>query len=284
MIKHKHLILMVLIGVFLQACDKISDKNNIVEDQKEKSSDFVPPMGPYGLPYSVGRFGGKSVNLGEEVSADYEVCPVWEWSKTELECRPKPKRNYDSIINFMTFKIRYTDGALLVTYIKAPQAAALQKEYLVQNLNSDNPWVTVFAYAGNRYLKDGNMQVLLERYVRSNLQNNENPDKYYLDIYIKTDQIQNGLQKYIPHPKWIFNSGYKNTKDLYIYVDKSQSSRTTIIHCRNHPLTKICEQSFIMEPDMKVFVQASFSRNHLKDWRLIQEKVKKNILSFVVKK
>lgn len=48
-------------------------------------------MGPYGLPYRVGNLGGKPVNLSEGVSADYELCPVWEWSKAESECKPRPK-------------------------------------------------------------------------------------------------------------------------------------------------------------------------------------------------
>lgn len=58
---------MVLNGIFLQACDLSTDKTQKVEIE-EKSSDFIPPMGPYGLPYRVGNLGGKPVNLSEGVS------------------------------------------------------------------------------------------------------------------------------------------------------------------------------------------------------------------------
>jgi len=49
-INHKSLIVIVLNGIFLQACDLSTDKTQKVEIE-EKASDFTPPMGPYGLPY-----------------------------------------------------------------------------------------------------------------------------------------------------------------------------------------------------------------------------------------
>jgi len=276
-------ILIMLNVIFLQGCDLDVDKLTVEKIKKNNSIDFKPPMGPYGLPYRAGNLGGKAVNLGEGVSADYEECPIWEWGKVEPECKTGLKRNYDSLLSFITFKMRYTDGRLLVTYIKAPQAETLKKEYKIQNSLPDTPWVNVFAYAANRYVKDGDMWALLDSVVHKKPSTDSSGHLNYIYVYTKTDQFEYGLQKYIPDQKWIAQYGYKDTKDLYVFVDKRDSRRITIIYCRNHYLNQICEQSFIMEPEMRVFVEASFSKNNLKDWMKIQHKAKEMILSFTVK-
>ncbi|WP_162904030.1 hypothetical protein [Acinetobacter sp. WCHA55] len=281
-INHKILIVMLLNGIFLQACDLSTDKTPKVEVE-EKSSDFTPPMGPYGLPYRVGNFGGKPVNLGEGVSADYELCPVWEWSKAEPECKPRPKRNYDSVINFIAFEIRYTDETLLVTYVKAPQAKTLSKEYKIQKSLPDTPWVKVFAYAGNRYVKDGDMKGLLDRTVNNKPFTSSSGRLSYREVYKKTDQLNYGLEKYIPDPKWISKYGYEETDDLYVSVEKNKNEDISMINCSNHPLLQKCTLKFILEPELKVHVDASFSKKHLKDWKEIQQSVKAMILSFTVK-
>lgn len=281
-INHKSLIVIVLNGIFLQACDLSTDKTQKVEIE-EKSSDFTPPMGPYGLPYRVGNLGGKPVNLSEGVSADYELCPVWEWSKAEPECKPRPKRNYDSVINFIAFEIRYTDETLLVTYVKAPQAKTLDKEYRIQDASPDTPWVDVFAYAGNKYVKDGDMRALLDRTVNNKPSDSQSGGLNYIRVYKKTDQLNYGLEKYIPDQKWISQYGYEDTDDLYVSVEKNKNEDISMINCSNHPSSiQKCTLRFILEPELKVQVDASFSKKHLKDWREIQQSVKAMILSLTV--
>ena len=75
--------------------------------------------------------------------------------------------DYLTAINFIAFEIRYTDETLLVTYVKAPHAKTLSREYKIQKSLPDTPWVNVFAYAGNRYVKDGDMRALLDRTVNN---------------------------------------------------------------------------------------------------------------------
>lgn len=105
----------------------------------------------------------------------------------------------------------------------------------------------------------------------------------YNDVYIKTDEFAYGLERYIPHPKWIRQSGYEETTDVYIHKN-ADGKIDTLIRCDNIsvPMGRDCEQDFLLNPTLKVKLIASFQRVHLQDWELIQQQAKTLLNSFFV--
>ena len=149
--------------------------------------------------------------------------------------------------------------------------------------HQDTPWVNVFAYAGNRYVKDGDMRALLDRIINNKPLTSPSGGLNYIRVYKKTDHLNYGLEKYIPDQKWISQYGYEDTDDLYVSMEKNKNEDISMINCSNHPSSiQKCTLRFILEPELKVQVDASFSKKHLKDWREIQQSVKAMILSFTV--
>lgn len=74
------------------------------------------------------------------------------------------KSNYDSILNFITFEMRYIYGALLVTYQCTSNNSSNQRIDAQHSLPS-NPWFKVFSYVGERIFKRLNSHGIL-RFIR----------------------------------------------------------------------------------------------------------------------
>lgn len=273
----------ILASIFiLIGCSPPTPSPEKPKQQTTVESEFKPPMGPWGLPYRVGNLGGKPVNLDGQLARyiNYEVCPVWVWDKAEPECKKKQKRTYDSVIESFSFEMRYTDGLLMVRYYKAPQYS--EEQYNAERNLIDSPWVTVGVNAGKMYVKDGDMDALLQRTLDEKPSQGVSSGLNYIYVYVSADESYYGLKKYVPHPEWISKYGYEKTTNLYVYQDDNPH-HTTMIRCSNHPQPKrSCKMHFVVGSEMKVLVDALFRRKHLKDWQLIQEQARKVVLGFVV--
>ena len=275
-----------LLGITLSAFILIAcDSNKELETQE-----FITPRDQYGARYSVGDLGGKPVNLGREAPwVEYEDNSGFVTGKKYK----RKTRTYQSKIQAFGFDMRYTDGLVLVVYYKAsPYSEKLYKKEI--NL-PDNHWVSVSVYADKSYNGD-----LSTRLINSTLEKKISSKKYleeinFMHIYIPTDEYEYGLQKYIPHPKWVkrnkelmaINTGSNALYDIDdLYVEKDKGGKVlTLIKCGDpeNPIARKCEQEFVLEPEMKVRISAVFQSMYLQDWKIIQKQAKKVVLGFIVK-
>lgn len=253
--------------------------------------EFQTPRDQYGARYSVGDLGGKPVNLGREAPwVEYEDnAGVLTGRKYKHKVR-----TYSSKIQAFGFDMRYTDGLVLVVYYKAPPYS--EELYKKENRLADHQWVRVSVYAGQSYNGD-----LTTRLINSTLETRIESKKIlkelsYMNIYLPTSDFEYGLQKYVPHPEWVVENtslmmkNISTPKSLYdiddLYVQKDSKGKVlTLIKCEHseYPLARICEQEFVLEPEMKVRISAVFQSVHLQDWQFIQQQAKKVVLGFIVK-
>lgn len=274
-----------LLGITLSAFILIAcDSNKELETQE-----FITPRDQYGARYSVGDLGGKPVNLGREAPwVEYEDNSGFVTGKKYK----RKTRTYQSKIQAFGFDMRYTDGLVLVVYYKAsPYSEKLYKKEI--NL-PDNHWVSVSVYADKSYNGD-----LSTRLINSTLEKKISSKKYleeinFMHIYIPTDEYEYGLQKYIPHPKWVkrnkklmaINTGSNALYDIDdLYVEKDKGGKVlTLIKCGDseNPIARKCEQEFVLEPEMKVRISAVFQSMYLHDWKIIQLKAKRVVQGFIV--
>lgn len=265
------------ISLFLIAC----------EQEHNKESGFTPPIGPYGLPYRVGNLGGKPVNLGEGIEfLEYEDFRFFDKDKKNTHY------DYNSKIIVFGFHFRYTDDLFLVKYYKAPQKA--YEYYKVEYFLPDNKWVDVGVFS-NKIHHGDLTSYFLNSTLDSKIIPKEDMEKFdYMNIYVSANETQYGLEKYVPHPRWVErnnrlkiinrNLNKYNIDDLY--VEKNKNGKVvTFTECStiNTPLARRCKQYFLLEPYMKARVSTTFQRVHLKDWKLIKKGATKIIKSFVVK-
>lgn len=258
----------------------------LIKNEKSKS-EFKPPLQPYGLPYRVGSLGGKPVNLGEGVEyLEYEDFRFFSKDKQNM------KHDYSAKIVSFGFNFRYPDKLFLVKYYKAPREA--YDAYKAEHFLPDNQWVDVGVDGEN---PDPNCPERRFKYLTQfENRSKERLEEYnYMDVYIATNEIEYGLEKYTPHPRWVEKNNKLRIKngnpqiyyidDLYVQKDKS-GKILTLITCSttDTPLARRCSQEFSMQPYMKrVSVSATFQRVHLKDWQQIQKSAIKIVKSFVVK-
>ena len=258
---------------FLTAC----------EQQKNKKTEFKAPMGPYGLPYQVGNLGGKAVLLGEEsLFLEYEDSPVLV-REHRYKGYKHPPRDFNSVITSFGVEMKYPTGIALVRYQGAPQESYRQYK---QEINSPvHQWVNIGVQAGVRYHPDLTA-ALINSTLDSKIVSYQNiVTTHYMNIYIPTHKQEFGLEKHDPHPEWVKSSGYTETKDLYVQRD-STGKVITFFRCTNSIVkgrsAPRCHMSWNLEPFMKVQLEASFGRVHLKDWQLIRKNSEKLIKSFAV--
>lgn len=266
--------------ILLTACDS---------NKELKTQEFITPRDQYGARYSVGDLGGKPVNLGREAPwVEYDDNSGFVTGKKYK----RQTRTYQSKIQAFGFDMRYTDGLVLVVYYKAsPYSEKLYKKEI--NL-PDNHWVSVSVYADKSYNGD-----LSTRLINSTLETKISSKKHleeinFMRIYIPTDEYEYGLQKYIPHPKWVkrnkelmaINTGSNALYDIDdLYVEKDKGGKVlTLITCGDseNPIARKCEQEFVLEPEMKVRISAVFQSMYLQDWKIIQQQAKKVVLGFIV--
>jgi len=247
------------------------------EGTTEKSS---VEKDPYGQPYYIGNLDGIKMKLGSGIEyIDYEICPVWTFDDIDPKCKPKPKRTYDSRFLRFYFTFYYPTDLLLVQYHSDPINHS-SKKYDIEQYDANNQWVDVSVefskYVGAGYLKN----ILRRQTIEGNIQNKKHLEEVdYISIYEKTTEKIYGLQKYKPHPRWVKNYGYKDTKDIYVGYN-NKGDITTLIKCDDrsqYPKARYCNQQFILSADTHVDIDAHYQSLHLKDWKIIQSKVIKQI-------
>ena len=158
----------------------------------------------------------------------------------------------------------------------------------------DNHWLSVSVYADRHYNGD-----LSTKLINSTLDTKITSKKHleefnFRDIYLPSDEYEYGLQKYIPHPKWVkrnkklmaINTGSNALYDIDdLYVEKDKGGKVlTLIKCGDseNPIARKCEQEFVLEPEMKVRISAVFQSMYLHDWKIIQLKAKRVVQGFIV--
>ena len=266
--------------LLLTACDS---------NKEPEMQEFITPRDQYGARYSVGDLGGKPVNLGREAPwVEYEDNTGFVTGKKYKQ----KTRTYQSKIQAFGFDMRYTDGLVLVVYYKAsPYSEKLYKKEI--NL-PDNHWVSVGVYADRHYNGD-----LSTRLINSTLETKITSKKHleefnFRDIYLPSDEYEYGLQKYIPHPKWVkrnkklmaINTGSNALYDIDdLYVEKDKGGKVlTLITCGDsvNPIARKCKQEFVLNPEMRARVTTIFQSVHLQDWKTIQQQAKKVVLGSIV--
>ncbi len=279
---------LIIMAAVLAACSQQSDKessDNSTLTSIDQRPKFQRPMGPYGLPYRVGNLDGRPVNLGEEARfLEYDDAP---WSDPKaLKEHPSSSHTYDSAVAVFGVDMRYTDGIPLIRYYKAPQYAA--EQYKIQINQPNHQWVhlTVLAASSFQLPREGADKI--DRWARIYIERKPRRSETvgllnYYNVYIKTDELAYGLERYVPHPKWIREAGYENTPDVYVHKNTT-GKIDTFIQCHNIdvPLARNCYQDFLLDPALKVQVTAKFQRVHLQDWQLIQQQAKTLLNSFFV--
>ncbi|WP_448760825.1 hypothetical protein [Acinetobacter tandoii] len=276
----KRIIIAVCIGlIFLISCE-----------QKKTEPEFITPRDQYGARYSVGDLGGRPVNLGREAPwVEYEDNTGFVTGKKYK----RQTRTYQSKIQAFGFDMRYTDGLVLVVYYKASPYS--EKQYNAEINLPDNHWVRVSVYAGQSYNGDLTTR-LINSTLETRIESKQNLKEFnYMNIYLPTSDFEYGLQKYVPHPEWVdentrlMRKNISTPKSLYdiddLYVQKDSKGKVlTLIKCEHseYPLARICEQEFVLEPEMKVRISAVFQSVHLQDWKVIQQQAKKVVQGFIV--
>lgn len=277
----KKIIISIFNIILLTACDS---------NKEPEMQEFITPRDQYGARYSVGDLGGKPVNLGREAPwVEYEDNSGFVTGKKYK----RKTRTYQSKIQAFGFDMRYTDGLVLVYYYKAPPYS--REKYNAEINLPDNHWVSVGVYADRHYNGD-----LSTKLINSTLETKITSKKHleefnFRDIYLPSDEYEYGLQKYIPHPKWVKrnkklmakNTGSNALYDIDdLYVEKNEKGKVlTLITCGDsvNPIARKCKQEFVLEPEMKVRISAVFQSMYRKDWKIIQQQAKKVVLGFIVK-
>lgn len=276
--KKKTLISTLLSTIFLYACNPVSqtEKDKQINSGQpvtgQRPSDgtaFERPKDQYGLQYSVGNLGGKPVKLPPTIFAiwEYDDSPdTWGGTKEEMKEYKKRPRTYDSVIKSMSFKMRYTDGMLLEMYYQAPQTSAQQ--YEMEHDRPDSPWLNIEFQSGKRY-GTGDMNV----YWRNIMSRPKNSSMSYYPT---------GQQIYSLHEYKLNNrSIHGPNRDLYVYWDKNNNV-TTVLFCHDNKFGGRCKQTFLLTPEIKARAIVNYQRIHLKDWQLIQQRVRESIQPYII--
>ncbi|KJV38040.1 hypothetical protein [Acinetobacter brisouii] len=219
---------------------------------------------------TIGDLGGVPVNLPNHIVGlvEYDGDPSWG----EKRVGDIPERTYQSKINSFGFDIRYTDGQLL-----DKNNANLKKQYDVEKLKPDNPWILVGINSGKRYYGKGSIHRLGEAEVHSKT-------KSPVYTYAKLADKQYGLEVYAPpgvDPKtnmpWRENQYAED-----IFIQRNQQGEVAVfIKCSNRQVRRPpCTQYFDLEPNMHLDVYAVYSRWDLEHWQQIQSQITQAILNF----
>jgi len=276
--KEKAATFVLLSAVFLCACSQPgqsgqtgqSDSSQKVKEQMPSEEPaFERPKDQYGLKYWVGNLGGKPVKLPPTIFTvwEYDDSPdTWGGTKEEMAEYKKRPRTYNSIIKSMSFDMRFTDGMFLERYYKAPQASAEQYETEKNLWNSS--WLSIQFESGQRY-GAGNMNSYWASFI--------NMPKNSSMAYHPTGKKVYGLQEYkLNNP-----SIHGINKDSYVYLDE-KNNVTTVVDCHDDRFGGSCEQRFLLIPDLKARAIVNYKRVHLRDWRLIQQRVSESIQPYII--
>lgn len=219
----------------------------------------------------IGDLGGVPVEiLRNQVDLlQYNGDPSWG----EARVGPIPERSYKSKIFSFGFKIRYSDEV-----IYDGPSGTVHREYRQQEGLPDSPWVSVGVTSGELYHGPGG----IDRIGSGTLRGSSVYDP--TATYAKLAESQFDLEVYAPpgiDPKT--NSPWRedrHAEDVFIQRDDA-GDIITFIRCSNRDVHyPPCQHLFDLEPEMGLYVRASYSRHVLKDWQQIEQVVRKAVLDF----
>lgn len=230
------------------------------------------PKDQYGEPYIIGNLGGFPVNLPASVVSfvEYDDSPGWDIEK--LRNYNPPNRNYNSIIESFSYRLRYTDSSLL-------DNKSNWHIYKKESEMSKNPWVLVGISSGSRNYK-------IEHPWDDFL--NDDIEQGYRDQsppYTK-DEINTfwGLERYfipgINPQNGIPWRQHMSADDIFVSRDTNGHVNTYIICSNNKVPHPPCEHYFTMSGGLKADVSLLYDRQILSDWSQIQKIVEKSIYNF----
>ncbi|MFC3903266.1 hypothetical protein SAMN05421749_10240 [Acinetobacter marinus] len=260
------LVLLATSLLLLAACQPHSES-------EQQAPAFERPKDQYGLPYWAGNLGGKPVKLPSTIFIvwEYNDSPdTWGGTKEERLEYEKHPRTYDSIIKSMAFEMRYSDGMLLEGYYKAPQTSKIQ--YQAEHDRPDSKWLSVGIESGKRY-GGGSMDITWDNIMSA--------PKNSSTAYHPTGKEIYGLQEYkLDNP-----SRHGMNRDLYVYKDEN-GNVITIMYCHSNKFGGGCEQRFLFLPELKARARAIviYKRVNLKDWQLIQTRVREALQPYILDK
>lgn len=232
------------------------------------------PKDAYGNPYIIGDLGGYPVNLPSSVVSllEYDDSPGWDREK--LRNYQPPTRNYQSIIDSFSFRVRYRDQTLLDT----------RKNYAQYKRESEmlpNPWIRVGIASGTRYHQG---EHVWDRYIASDFEHGYSSDS---PVYQRDgDDHEFGLERYIvPGINPANNLPWRenhSADDVFVHRDAA-GHVDTYIRCTNNAVPHPpCSHSFSVSGGMKVNARLYYDRQLLPDWEKIQQAVERAIYGFVV--
>lgn len=264
---------LLILSCMLTACDQASKS---VSDSKEKTAEkpkFEIPKDQYGLEYWVGNLGGKPVKLPQTIFKvwEYDDSPdLWGGTEEEKKAYKKRPETYDSVMADVSFEMRYTDGVLYEFYYQAPPKS--RDLYRVEHDRDDSKWLRVNINAGRR---SGGLDLDA---LWGSIIKKKAPDSYF--NYHATGKELYGLSEYRLNTIGLSNGV---SEDIYMHKN-NQGHVTAVIYCANLARRPNCEHNFLLLPDFKAKVVVRYRRSNLKDWQLIQSRVKPVLQQYVVNK
>ncbi len=67
-----------------------------------------------------------------------------------------------------------------------------------------------------------------------------------------------------------------------MYLERIKNSIDTIIYCHNNRFGGECEQMFLLKPTFRARAIVNYKRENLKDWKLIQQRVRESIKPYII--
>lgn len=232
----------------------------------------LPPV--YDAPDIIGTLGGRKVRMVDYTVQDvmYTDTPL-PFDADAWENYKAPKRTYDSQLTSMGFYMNYQKGKL--------RDLRNDGNFYDEIKVSGTPWVLVGIKNNNEYMNTPEfMNKILERdlEVKPKL-----PDYNF----IKTSEVEYGLQKYIVpgnnpktgKPWWLENS---DSGDLFVAFDKNGNVRS-YIKCSNKTTVPNppCTHRFKMTGGINITLRMGYSRHLLQDWEKIEAAARNIVFGFV---
>ena len=169
-------------------------------------------------------------------------------------------------------------------YIKFPEMVGLESDALrlekKKSKIDETKWMFVGVNSGENFAGHGYLDRLLDGSVWNS------SSLLAFERYKKLERSDYGLDVYAPEGIDLVTK-MPHRKNIYatdVYVSESSGGVQAYIRCSNREtLAPPCRHNFSLEPDMDAAVYVTYRRQLLPQWKVIQESIKKKILSFSVR-